>query len=141
MNRIDFYTNVPDKIAYACRLVRKARAARCRVVLLTRNAAQMSALDSALWAFSATDFLPHVGVHDLLAPLTPIILACSDQEEMPHHEILVNLSDTAPACVARFERMLEIIETDAADIQRGRERYLLYKKQRYPLEHIVVESA
>ena len=26
MTRIDFHTNVPDKIAYACRLVRKAYA-------------------------------------------------------------------------------------------------------------------
>ncbi|HEX2530741.1 MAG TPA: DNA polymerase III subunit chi, partial [Burkholderiaceae bacterium] len=34
MTRIDFHSNVPDKTAYACRLVRKARAANCRIVIL-----------------------------------------------------------------------------------------------------------
>jgi DNA polymerase IIIc chi subunit len=38
MTRIDFHTNVPDKVAYACRLVRKAWAANNRVVLLTNDA-------------------------------------------------------------------------------------------------------
>jgi DNA polymerase-3 subunit chi len=53
MTRIDFHTNVPDKIAYACRLVRKAYLAHNQVVLMTQDAAQCALLDQALWTFSA----------------------------------------------------------------------------------------
>ena len=56
MTRIDFHTNVPDKIAYACRLVRKASAANTRVVLMADDEAQLAELNTAMWTFSPVDF-------------------------------------------------------------------------------------
>ena len=73
MTRIDFHTNIPDKIGYTCRLVRKARGADQKVVVYA-DRAQLSALDQALWTFSEQDFLPHVMAGDELASLTPVIL-------------------------------------------------------------------
>jgi DNA polymerase-3 subunit chi len=141
MTRIDFHSNVPDKIAYTCRLVRKARAARFRVVLLAADKAQLATLDEALWTFSALDFLPHVGSDDPLAADTPIILTASDQAELPHHEILINLAPVTPAHFARFERMFEIISSADADKAAGRERYRFYQQRGYPLTHYVAEKA
>ena len=141
MTRIDFHSNVPDKIAYTCRLVRKARAARFRVVLLAADKAQLAALDEALWTFSALDFLPHVSSNDPLAADTPIILTASDQAELPHHEILINLASATPANFARFERMFEIISSDDVDKAAGRERYRFYQQRGYPLTHYVAEKA
>lgn len=141
MTRIDFHSNVPDKIAYACRLVRKARAADCRVVLLAAGRAELAALDQALWTFSELDFLPHVTSDDPLAARTPIVLTDSDQAELPHHQILVNLTPAAPAHFARFERMFEIISSDEADKAAGRERYRLYQQRGYPLTHYVADKA
>jgi DNA polymerase-3 subunit chi len=141
MTRIDFHSNVPDKIAYTCRLVRKARAARFRVVLLAADKAQLVALDEALWTFSALDFLPHVSSNDPLAADTPIILTASDQAELPHHEILINLAPVTPAHFARFERMFEIISSDDVDKAAGRERYRFYQQRGYPLTHYVAEKA
>lgn len=140
MTRIDFHSNVPDKIAYACRLVRKARGAGCRIVLLAADPASRNMLDEALWTFSALDFLPHVTSSDPLAASTPIILADSDQAELPHHEILINLAPVAPAHFARFERMFEIISADDADKAAGRERYRFYQQRGYPLTHFVAEQ-
>ena len=74
MTRIDFHSNVSDRIAYACRLTRKARAADCRIVVLAQDSAQLRELDEALWRFSDLDFLPHVDAGDPLAARTPIIL-------------------------------------------------------------------
>src|SRR3954469_12823934 len=108
MTRIDFHTNVPDKIAYACRLVRKAWAANNRVVLLADDEAQLAELNAAMWTFSTTDFLPHVLAGDALAAHTPIILTDSDEAELPHKELLVNLSRRTPANAAQFERMIEV---------------------------------
>jgi DNA polymerase-3 subunit chi len=141
MTRIDFHSNVPDKLGYACRLVRKARAANCRIVLLARDRADLAALDQALWTFSEQDFLPHVTADDALAATTPVILTDSDQVELPHHQILINLSAATPEHFARFERMFEIISADDADKAAGRERYRFYQQRGYPLTHFVAETA
>jgi len=142
MTRIDFHTNIADKIAYACRLVRKARArsADCQIVLLAEPA-QLQLLDQALWTFSDTDFLPHVVAGDALAPQTPIILTDHDAADLPHHEMLLNLSNRTPTHFARFERMFEIISADPADTAAGRERYAFYKQRGYPLTHFVADQA
>ncbi len=141
MTRIDFHSNVPDKIAYACRLVRKARAANCQVVLQTSDGASLAALDQALWTFSELDFLPHVPATDPLAAATPIILTEDDQADLPHFQVLINLSGRTPAHFARFERMFEIISSDPADTLAGRERYRFYQQRGYPLTHFVAEKA
>lgn len=140
MTRIDFRSNVPDKIGYACRLVRKARAADCRVVLLAADQAELMTLDQSLWSFSELEFLPHVIAGDPLAPSTPIILTDSDDAELPHHQVLINLSGRTPAHFARFERMFEIVSSSQADTIAGRERYRFYQQRGYPLTHIVAEQ-
>ncbi|UOD31046.1 DNA polymerase III subunit chi [Massilia violaceinigra] len=137
MTRIDFHTNIPDKLSYACRLARKALASRARVVLLAEDAAQAQALDQALWTLSETDFLPHVMAGDPLAAHTPIIIAHDDAAELPHHDMLVNLTRATPAQLARFQRVFEIISTDESDAAAGRKRYVAYKQQSYPLTHFV----
>lgn len=138
MTRIDFHSNVPDKIAYACRLLRKASAARNRVVVMTEDAAQMAALDAALWTFSATDFLPHVTVDDPLAPDTPIVLACSDESELPPADLLVNLARRAPAQFENFPRLIEVVASDEADTAAGRQRFVAYKRQDFQPSHLTI---
>jgi DNA polymerase III subunit chi len=141
MTRIDFHSNVPDKLAYACRLARKAYAAGSRMVLMTDDAAQLAELDGMMWTFSATDFLPHVPAGDALASATPIILADSDGAELPHHDLLVNLARRMPAGVDRFQRVIEVISADDADAAAGRQRYVAYKQQNYPLTHFVANKS
>jgi len=141
MTRIDFHSNVPNKIAYACRLVRKARNANFQVVILARDDAQLAELDEALWTFSEQDFLPHVMLDDALAAQTPILLTATQAMEAPHHHILINLSDTPPDHFARFERMFEVVSSDEADKSSGRERYSYYKQRGYPLTHFVAENS
>jgi DNA polymerase-3 subunit chi len=140
MTRIDFHSNVADKLAYACRLARKAYMAHNRVVLLTDDASTLAALDAALWTFSAIDFLPHVPAGDALAAQTPIVLTDSDSVELPHFDILVNLSRRVPANFARFERLFEIVSTDQDDAALGRERYVYYKQQAYQPTHFVANK-
>lgn len=137
MTRIDFHTNIPDKLTYACRLARKAYSAGGKLVLLAEDAAQASALNEALWSLSETDFLPHVMAGDPLAAQTPIIVTDSDEAELPHGDMLVNLTRRAPANVDRFQRVFEIISTDEDDAAAGRIRYVAYKQQSYPLTHFV----
>lgn len=140
MTRIDFHSNVADKIAYACRLVRKARAAHCNAVVIGSDRRQLDMLDEALWTFSDQDFLPHVMADDALAAQTPVILATNETTEFPHYQVLINLAPETPTQFARFERMLEIVSADAEDKTAGRDRYRFYQQRGYPLTHFVAES-
>lgn len=140
MTQVDFHSKVPDKLNYACRLVRKARAAGMRVVLFAESRVQLSALDELLWTFSEQDFLPHVMAGDELAAQTPIILTDDAEQPLPHHQVLVNLSQQTPAHFARFERMFEIVSTDEEDLLAGRERYKQYQQRGYPLTHHVADK-
>ncbi len=133
MTRIDFHSKVPDKLGYACRLVRKARAGNKKVVVFLQDQAQLQAFDEALWTFSAQDFLPHVLAGDALAAVTPIILTDNAAQALPHHEILINLSSQTPDYFARFERLFEILSDAESDLIPGRERYRSYKQRGYPL--------
>jgi DNA polymerase-3 subunit chi len=139
MTRIDFHSNVPDKLGYACRLIRKAYGAGLKMVV-HGSAAQLSTLDAQLWTFSALDFLPHCGVDSPYAGVTPIVLAAA-LDKVPHHDLLINLLPETPARFATFERMIEVVGADAADRDAGRARYRMYRERGYPLAHHDIAQA
>jgi DNA polymerase-3 subunit chi len=141
MTRIDFHSNIADKIGYACRLVRKARAAEQRVVLLAKSPSHLAALDDALWTFSELDFLPHVSAASPLAGKTPVVLTDNDSADLPHYQILINLAERTPSHFARFERMFELIGADDGDKAAGRERYRFYQQRGYSLTHNVADQS
>lgn len=145
MTRIDFHSNVPDKIHYTCRLIRKARAANCRVIVFENNRAQLDMLNEALWTFSASDFLPHVMLNDPLMAQTPIILTEDDRANFPHHDLLINLTQSVPDDLSRFERIIEVISSDPQDTLAGRERYRHYQQQSLQqgltLTHIIAKPS
>ena len=140
MTRVDFHSKVPDKLLYACRLIRKARTAGMKVVVYLQDAQQLRQFDQALWTFSEQDFIPHVVAGDELAAQTDVIMSCDASDELPHHQILVNLSTQTPDHFARFERMFEIVSTDEQDLTAGRGRYKHYQNRGYALTHFVAEK-
>jgi len=141
MTRIDFHSNVSNQLEYACRLTRKALAAGCQLVVRHQNQTQLAEFDQLLWAFSETDFLPHVTVHDPLARHTPVLLSLEagndSDSDYQHNQILLNLSDQIPADFARHERLIEIVPQES--MQAGRERYRYYQQQGYQLNHITAK--
>jgi DNA polymerase-3 subunit chi len=138
MTHIDFHSGVPDKVAYACRLLRKASASCQRIVVMTEDAQQLAALDQALWTFSPVDFLAHAHVDDPLAPDAPIVLFDSDAAELPDADLLVNLARRAPGQFENFPRLIEVISMDEADVLAGRQRFAAYKRQDFPLKHLTI---
>jgi DNA polymerase-3 subunit chi len=140
MTQIDFRSNVANKLGYACVLVRKARAANCNVVLYSEDRNELRTLDEMLWTFAEQEFLPHVMADDPNARHTPVLLTANDEAALPHSQILINLSAKTPNNFAQFERMFEIVSTDASEVTAGRERYRFYQQRGYPLTHIVAEE-
>jgi DNA polymerase-3 subunit chi len=135
MTEVAFHFNVPDKLAYACRLLRKARGGGSRLVV-TGEAAQLRALDTDLWTFSALDFIPHcyTAVADpQLVEASPVVLADSARAT-PHHDVLVNLGEAVPDGFERFERLIEVVSQDEDDRQVARRRWKHYADRGYAIK-------
>jgi len=129
MTEIAFHFNVPDKVAYACRLLRKAVAANAKVVVVVPEE-QMAHLDVSLWTFSQMEFLAHCRMDSpqALRQASPVHLA-SDLDAMDAltpHDVLLNLSDTVCAGSEQFARVIEVVSLDDADRQYARNRWKQY---------------
>lgn len=132
MTRVDFHFNADNRLQYCCRLIRKIYRAGQKAVVFDDRVASLTALDQALWSFSQLDFIPHVMAGAEEAAQTPVLLAC-EPVEFPHHDVLVNLSDGTPEFFSRFERLIEVVSSDAADRERARGRWRFYKERGYPI--------
>jgi len=76
MTEVAFHFNATDKVAYACRLLRKAVGSGAKLVV-TAGAADLQALDVALWTFAPLEFVPHCTARASAAVLaaSPVMLA------------------------------------------------------------------
>ena len=132
MTQIDFYANVDDKLATACRIVAKAYGLKHRVVIVCPDAETVQRLDRLLWTSPATGFIPHCRARDSLAAVTPVILDDGGSEPL-HDQLLVNLRGEWPPFFGRFERLIEIVSLDEDDKQQARERYKFYRDRGYEI--------
>ena len=129
--RIDFHFNVEDRLQYACRVVRKARAADKSVLAYTREPARLARFDAALWIFSALDFVPHVYVDSPLSARTPVLLTLDASVAAPPRDVFLNLDDDVPPAfnemAGRFERLIEVVSRDGDARLRARDRFKRYR--------------
>ena len=131
------------RLHYACRVIRKARAAQKRAVVYSTQADRLAQFDSALWTFSALDFVPHVYAGSPFAATTPVILA-RDTGSAPDSDVLLTLDDEVPPdCenfFARFERVIEVVSCDDEDRQRARARFKSYRERGFQPNAIEVKN-
>ncbi|NNU42969.1 DNA polymerase III subunit chi [Ramlibacter montanisoli] len=135
MTEVAFHFNVPDKLGYACRLLRKAAGSGAKVVV-TGEADLLRALDTELWTFSALEFLPHCHAASADAQVlaaSPIVLADAPRAT-PHQEVLVNLGTRVPDGFERFERLIEVVTQDDEDRQQARTRWKHYADRGYAIK-------
>jgi DNA polymerase III subunit chi len=136
MTGVEFHFNAPDKMGYACRLLRKA-AARGAKVAVTAESEFLRELDIQLWTFEALEFIPHCAASAPANVLdaTPIVL-CPQLREAPHHEVAVNLGSAVPEGFERFGRLIEVVAVDEDDRAHARRRWQHYKARGYELKRI-----
>ncbi len=138
MTDIEFHVNMPDKLHYCCRLLRKAQRSGTDAVV-TAEPELLTLLDELLWTFSSHDFLPHYyssGPVPALAPTlasTPIHLA-EHLQGCPPSAVLINLGQQPPIHFERFERFIELASDTNSDILAARARWKYYKDRGYELK-------
>ncbi len=133
MTEVAFHFNAPDKVGYACRLLRKAVGSGARVVV-TGDAALLRELDTALWTFAPLEFVPHCyGASDAaVLARSPVVLADSTRTA-PHQQVLVNLGPPVPEGFERFERLIEVVTPHDDDRQQARQRWKHYADRGYAI--------
>jgi len=144
MTAIEFHVNTPDKVGYACRLLRKAVGRGAKLVV-TGEPELLRELDTLLWTFSALEFIAHCRADAGAAVLaaSPVVLA-EAAHLAPHHQVLVNLGARVPEGFERFERLIEIVTRDEDDLQQGRRRWKHYADRGYSLvkhDHAAMEAS
>ncbi len=138
MTEVAFHFNVPDKMNYVCRLLRKASQAQARVVVSGLHQ-ELHTLDEALWSFSPQSFVTHCWANDdsAKAALSSVVLKASDttpeEATMPHHHILLNLGNAIPLGYETFERVIEVVGVGEDDKTHARERWKHYAQRGYTL--------
>ena len=136
MTEVAFHFNAPDKLTYACRLLRKAVAGGARVVV-TAPAEALARLDTLLWTFSQTDFIAHArapGDAELLAASPVVLTETPAAAELPHHQVLVNLGTALPGGFEQYQRVIEVVSLDEDDRQQARGRWKHYTERGYAIQ-------
>jgi len=131
MQRADFYvlegSDARARWKFACQEIEKAFLADARVLVWFDDEAEVAQFDDLLWTFADRSFVPH----EPAGPQSdweqsPVLLSASLLPE-PAPQVIVNLSRTLPPGIAAAERVVEIIDADAARRLAGRERFRQYR--------------
>jgi DNA polymerase III subunit chi len=141
MTEIAFHVNAPDKLDYACRLLRATQKKSAQVLVLGQIDL-LKSLSSKLWAMTTTDFLPHC-LSDAAAEVitySPIVLSTELPSSGAESQVLLNLGAVLPAGFERFERLIELVGQEEADLQAARTRWKHYKDRGYALSRYDVAS-
>ena len=99
------------------------------------EATALAQLDVDLWGVSPTDFVPHCignAPPAVQARSAVVLVNHTDQVTAPYG-VLVNLGADVPQGFEKFDRLIEVVSTDAADREQARNRWRLYTGQGYAI--------
>lgn len=139
MTEVSFYTFAEHKLTIARQLAAKAVARGLQVMIYAPDAAIAEAIDVLLWATPAQSFLPHCRDTHNLAADTPVLIG-ENSDALSRADVMINLHCDRPPAFSRFQRLLEIVSTDAEDIEHGRQRYRFYRERGYALTTVDLRS-
>ena len=135
MTTIEFHFGAPNKVAYCCRLLRKAVGNGYQVVVLG-DLALTTVLDSELWGVSAVDFVPHcmATASTSLLRYSPVLLTSEPLAgDQPTDAVLLQLSREVPENLKRYNRVIEVVGLDESDRLDARQRWRTYAALSFPI--------
>jgi DNA polymerase-3 subunit chi len=134
VTEIAFHFGAPDKMAYVCRLLRKAASSGAKVVVLVPDA-MVGRLDADLWALSSTDFVPHCSesASGTVKRRSAVVIASNMAQAPTECDVLVNATDAVPSQFVDYARLIEVVSTDDVDRRSARVRWKHYADLGYPI--------
>lgn len=148
MSQVQFHFNVPDRLTYACRVVRKAFSVKQKIAVVGPQEL-LTQLGQRLWEMDPTDFLPHLllkesqPVPSHLAA-TPIWLV--EPKEWSSHiaqqfPAVINLLPLAIEKAQCPPKIIEIVCLEDEDRRLARQRWKQYADWGFAIEKYEVGSA
>jgi DNA polymerase-3 subunit chi len=137
MTEVAFHFNAPDRLGYACRLLRKAYLKGARLQVLA-DPSLAAALDQQLWLMTGVEFVPHCrsDAPATLMARSPIVIGSQVTDPAGSDHVLVNLSDALPEGFQRFARVIEVVTADPPVRSLARERWKQYKAAGHEPQHL-----
>lgn len=133
--RVFFYHGASNKLLSACRLLAGAAAQGKPVTVYSTSPALLDALDTLLWTFDPTRFVPHCRADSPLATDTPILLTNQlHQKGLP--ERIMNLDKDIPPAFEQLHTLIEVVSTEDDDRLPARHRFKHYKERGCAVEAI-----
>ena len=135
MTQVNFYAlSSPDQESrrqFACRLAEKAAHLGHRVFIQVDSAEQAAAMDSLLWQFKPSSFVPHALAES--AASEPVIIG-TEARQADYEDVFINLSAHPCQNLASYQRINEILSNDPEDLHAGRQSYRFYQQQGFQPE-------
>lgn len=135
MPQISFYP-LPDpdpdsRLHFSCRLAEKARRMGLQVSILVDSEQQAERLDTLLWDFKPSGFLPHARPGGTRKDASEAVLIGTEIGQLVHNDMLINLTTRPCQEHERFTRIDEILCADEQILAGGRELFRFYRAQGY----------
>lgn len=147
MADIRFYTldaaGGTARLRHACRLTEQAFLAGDRVLVWLQDPAQLAQFDQLLWTFGDRAFVPHEPLaqnpRQCEAPVQLHDGTALDARALDGgFATLLNLRDAPAAEALRFERVIEVLDGEAACRNAGRARFRFYREAGANPQHVAV---
>jgi DNA polymerase-3 subunit chi len=130
MTRIDFYilagSSAHNRERFACRLTEKAYKSGVPIFLRTENSQQSQRMDELLWTFRQGSFIPH-GVDGQSTDDAAVMIGEHASNDQRSELLMINLASDPFQPPANYVRVAELVDDDAEQRQKARERYRQYR--------------
>ena len=133
MTQIEFHFNAPDKLAYACRLLRKGTSQNQRLFVVGQEDV-LKHLDVALWSVAPHDFVSHCQASQAHLRSHSAVILATRLEAVDGVQTAVNLGPDLPEGFEGFARLIEVVSDDTADRLQARVRWKQYTVRGYTLQ-------
>jgi DNA polymerase-3 subunit chi len=130
---VSFYVldaaSAQERLRVACRITDKAYRAGQHVLIWHTDEQELRTLDELLWTFGDDrGFVPHELVTPTAGCEAPVLLSNGAVPDGAI-DVLINLAAEIPACAARSQRIVEIIDGEPARREAGRARFKAYRER------------
>ena len=127
--------NSSQKQKVVCDLAEKCYLSKKRVVIFSEDQEKAKEIDSLLWTWKQSSFIPHIYSANLEAPFYEPVLVTSRISRNFDYEVLITLEAIPTETLNKFEIVIEFAEKyDITRLNESRKRYKMYKSQNYQIE-------
>lgn len=133
MTKVEFFFNVPDKLAKVADICSRAVVKGRKLTIFTSDDAMSMRIQDRLWQHSATSFLPSARP-DSPEQYDVSIVLDKDGELLLQDDILINLKVEHPPFFSRFKYLVELVGVDEEDKASARARYKFYRDRGYQIK-------